>query len=45
MRCIKIAFAGKRAPAVDPGNTGNLWRTQNRLIRATPATFGVREIR
>jgi hypothetical protein len=45
MRCIKIAFAGKRAPTVGPGNTDNLRRTQNPLIRATPAAFGVPLIR
>jgi hypothetical protein len=27
------------AKSVDPGNTGNLWRTQNPLIRATSAIF------
>jgi hypothetical protein len=31
------------AKSVDPGNTGNLWRTQNLLIRATPAIFSERK--
>jgi hypothetical protein len=45
MRCGKIAFAGKRAPTVDPGNTDGLRCTQNQSIRATSTAFGVREIR
>jgi hypothetical protein len=46
----KISRSGQhRQPSayakfVDPGNTRNLRLTQNPLIRATPATFGVREI-
>jgi hypothetical protein len=45
----KISRSGQhRQPSayakfVDPGNTGNLRRTQNPLIRATPATFEIRE--
>jgi dihydrodipicolinate reductase len=31
------------AKSVDPGNTGNLWRTQNPLTRATPAIFSERK--
>jgi hypothetical protein len=31
------------AKSINPGNTGNLWRTQNSLIRAAPATFSERK--